>query len=131
MMRVNQSGPFKSYECGFGENIRYRLWHENLERVTGSRITDLRVDFSCDNGKVWTPMPMKLKWWCRFILLTAADPEWPPEIVVGMGCDDHHVWFDYEDDVLEPHWGRKHSRWRATKLSSDDSWSIRRVCGLV
>ncbi len=110
--------------------------------ATGFRLAYTKATYA--NGKVTQPVELvlhktepdlqlcssrsvRLNWRSRLLLLTSAEPSWPPEYLVEMGCENGTVWFEYVDDPDEQPFGRKASRWRVSLRPNQLKWNLEHI----
>ncbi len=117
------------FSCTSENGRQYRLRYLPLDSDAPYDEEQIRVAIErfVPDAHTWLPLPLKLNFWSHLLLFTAADAQWPPETVVEMGHDGTNLWFEYEDDLDEIPWGRRHSRWRATFVNVKRRWVIRHL----
>lgn len=118
------------FDCSVDELIKYRIRFATLSRPKGwrSSVREMLIEQSNDGGDHWNSIPLRLDIMSKLVLWTSASPFWPPEVPVGMGCEENGLWFDYVDAPdEEPRWMRSAALWRAAYLQTKKRWRIKRL----
>lgn len=120
---------YREFECVAASGSRYRLSFVKLNKPLDSynRWRELKIELSNDKDRTWHSLPLKLGFTSKVRLWLSAQPEWPPEIVVGFGVEGDAPWFEYDDDTSELGWLGWASRWRARFNSQKGQWNLERL----
>lgn len=116
-----------AYSSPYGQHYRLSFEKSDTPIDQYNRFHRLKVEISTDDKRSWHVLPLALSRASKMQLWLSASPEWPPEIVVGLGGAQSTVWFEYEDDADELRWLGCPSRWRASYDSRKEHWILKRL----
>lgn len=116
-------------QCGL-HHFKLRYEDANMESASRGQWCDLWLYSSTDGEYSWKKDRIELNWYSIILLWTSAEPAWPPDYAITMGCGENVVWFDYVDELDEMPFCRKASRWRVSRSLDSQKWTLKHVCYL-